>query len=239
VTKTYRVLVADDHVRTRGVVTAALERSDEFTVCGEASDADGAIDLALREVPDICLLDINMPGNGIAAAARITALLPEVAIVMLTVSRQDSDLFDALRAGASGYLLKDLDDVQLVDNLKRVLRGEACLPGTLVVKLVEEFRDREYRKIQLEQGRQARLSKREWQVLELMRTGRRTLEIAEDLEISPSTVRSHVSSILRKLQVRNRKVVLERLDASRNDPTSSGTPLDELVALELSSLNPG
>jgi DNA-binding NarL/FixJ family response regulator len=234
VTKRFSVLVADDHARTRGVVIAALNQSAEFHVCAEASDADSAIDLALSEVPDICLLDINMPGNGIAAAARITALLPDVAIVMLTVSRQDSDLFDALRAGASGYLLKDLDEIQLVDNLKRVLDGEACLPGTLVVKLIEEFRNREYRKIQLEEGRHARLSKREWQVLELMRAGDSTPTIASRLEISPSTVRSHVSAILRKLQVRNRKAVLERLEASPSPSSPSTEPTLTLESFEAS-----
>lgn len=220
------VLIADDHSRTRGTVAAALNRSEDFSVCAEASDAASAVDLALRDAPDLCLLDINMPGNGITAAARITALLPEVRIVMLTVSRQDSDLFDALRAGASGYLLKDLDDEQLVENLKRVLAGEACLPGSLVVKLIEEFRERECRKIQMDKGRTARLSRREWEVLELMRSRIGTAEIADRLSISPSTVRSHVSAILRKLQIRNRKAVFGRLDRAGPPETSEVLPSD-------------
>jgi DNA-binding NarL/FixJ family response regulator len=214
----HSVLLADDHARTRGAVAAALNASEEFVVCAEASTADAAVDLALHEGPDICLLDINMPGNGISAAARISALLPGASIVMLTVSRQDSDLFDALRAGASGYLLKDLSEQQLVGNLKRVLAGEACLPGTLVVKLVDEFRGREERKIQLERDREVRLTTREWEVLERMRAGSGTAEIAESLSISASTVRSHVSAILRKLRVRNRKAVFDRLE-------EAGTPV--------------
>ncbi len=85
----------------------------DFTVCAEAADADGAVALALREHPDVCLLDINMPGNGIAAARQITRRLPDTAVVMLTVSVQDEDLFDALRAGASGYRLKGIDETRL------------------------------------------------------------------------------------------------------------------------------
>ncbi len=133
------VLVADDHARTRALVRLALEHSGEFRVCAEAHDTPTAIAAALDQRPEVCLLDINMPGSGIAAAARITAALPETAVVMLTVSRQDDDLFDALRAGASGYLLKGMDEEALGDALHRVLKGESALPGSLVARLVEEF----------------------------------------------------------------------------------------------------
>ena len=153
------VLVADDHARTRALVRQALERSGEFRVCAEARDTPSAVAAALAEHPDVCLLDINMPGSGIAAAARITAALPETAVVMLTVSRQDEDLFDALRAGASGYLLKGMDEAALGDALHRVLKGEAPLPGSLVARLVEEeFRDREHRRVAVPQGAAARLT---------------------------------------------------------------------------------
>ena len=121
--------------------------------------------------PDVCLLDINMPGSGIAAAARITAALPDTAVVMLTVSRQDEDLFDALRAGASGYLLKGMDENAIGDALHRVLAGESPLPGSLVARLVEEFRDREHRRVAVPDAQAARLTGREWDVLELMRKG--------------------------------------------------------------------
>jgi DNA-binding NarL/FixJ family response regulator len=227
---TRKVLVADDHARTRGAVVAALNRSDCFEVCAEASTADGAVDTALETMPDLCLLDINMPGNGISAAARISALLPSVAIVMLTVSRQDTDLFDALRAGASGYLLKDLSEERLVEDLQRVLDGEACLPGTLVVKLVDEFRSREERKIQMNKDRAVKLTTREWEVLKLMRSGAGSVEIASELSISVSTVRSHVSAILRKLRVKNRRAVLDRLD----DPSRVDQPFfDAAITAEV------
>jgi DNA-binding NarL/FixJ family response regulator len=206
------VLVADDHTRTRGAVRAALEGSGAFAVCAEAADADAAVDAAVLHRPEVCLLDINMPGNGISAAARISEQLPETAIVMLTVSRQDSDLFDALRAGASGYLLKDLDDDHLVESLTRVLSGEACLPGTLVARLVEEFRDREHRRVAIPTGGIAKLTGREWDVLELMRDGASTSEIAARLFVSQTTVRSHVSAILRKLQVQDRTAAIQLLE---------------------------
>jgi DNA-binding NarL/FixJ family response regulator len=209
---THSVLIADDHTRTRAMVREALERSTAFTVAAEVADAEAAIAAARTTRPDVCLLDINMPGNGISAASAIAEELPGCAIVMLTVSRQDTDLFDALRAGASGYLLKDLDEEQLVGSLRRVLAGEACLPGSLVARLVEEFRDREHRRIPIRDGGTARLTGREWDVLELMRSGASTGEIAERLFVSQTTVRTHVSAILKKLHVQDRRAALELLD---------------------------
>jgi DNA-binding NarL/FixJ family response regulator len=206
------VLLADDHARTRAMVRQALEGSGEFRICAEANDAVSAVEGAKREHPDVCLLDINMPGNGISAAAEITGALPDTAVVMLTVSRQDDDLFDALRAGASGYLLKGIDEATIGQSLRRVLAGEATLPGTLVARLVDEFRDREQRRVAVPDGQAARLTGREWDVLELMRKGASTAEIAERLFVSPTTVRSHVSAILRKLGVPTREAAIKLLD---------------------------
>jgi len=206
------VLLADDHARTRAMVRRALEHSGNFHVCVEAADADSAVRGAKETQPDVCLLDINMPGNGIAAAAQITGALPDTAVVMLTVSRQDQDLFDALRAGASGYLLKGIDEDSIGDALQRVLAGEATLPGTLVARLVDEFRDREQHRIAVPDGQTARLTGREWDVLELMRKGASTAEISERLFVSATTVRSHVSAILRKLGVPSREAAIRLLD---------------------------
>jgi DNA-binding NarL/FixJ family response regulator len=212
VTSLVRVLVADDHARTRAMVRNALEESGDFEVCAEARDAGSAVTAAQETDPDVCLLDINMPGSGIAAAARITAARPETAVVMLTVSRQDEDLFDALRAGASGYLLKGLDEDAIGSALRKVLDGEATLPGSLVARLIEEFRDREHRRVALPEGPAARLTGREWDVLELMRKGASTQEISRRLFVSPTTVRSHVSSVLRKLGVANREAAISLLE---------------------------
>jgi DNA-binding NarL/FixJ family response regulator len=207
-----RVLVADDHPPTRAGVRAALER-DSFVICAEVGDGRGAVDAALRERPDVCLLDIHMPGSGIRAAEEITRELPETAVVMLTVSRTDVDLFDALRAGACGYLLKDIDPTRLPLALRGVLEGEAALPRRLVALLMEEFRERKRkRRIPIVGRRMVELTDREWEVLELMREGLPTEQIGERLFISPVTVRTHVSAILRKLQVPTREDALALLD---------------------------
>ena len=142
---------------------------------------------------------------------------------MLTVSRQDDDLFDALRAGASGYLLKGLDEEEIVEALRRVLAGEATLPGSLVARLVEEFRDRESHRVGVPGGPAARLTGREWDVLELMRKGATTAEISERLFVSPTTVRSHISAILRKLGVPTRKEAIKLLEAQEDPPGPAGT----------------
>jgi DNA-binding NarL/FixJ family response regulator len=158
-----------------------------------------------------------MPGGGIAAAAEISSRLPEAAIVMLTVSRDDADLFDALRAGASGYLLKDIDPARLPLALEGVLAGEAALPRGLVARLVEEFRSRSKSKRLLSASpHAARLTDREWDVLELLREGLTTAEIAARLAIAPVTVRRHVSEILRKLRVPDREAAV-RLLGRRDD----------------------
>lgn len=208
----YRVLVADDHPPTRAGVRAALER-DGFVVCAEAGDARSAIETARRERPDVCLLDIHMPGDGIHAAETISRELPDAAVVMLTVSRTDADLFNALRAGASGYLLKDIDPIRLPLALRGVLEGEAALPRRLVALLIEEFRERKRRRrIPLVGRRGVELTDREWEVLDLMKQGLSTEDIATRLFISPVTVRTHVSSVLRKLHVSTREAAVALLD---------------------------
>jgi DNA-binding NarL/FixJ family response regulator len=193
-------------------VRAALERAG-FQVVAEESDAPGAVAAAEREEPDVVLLDIHMPGNGISAAADITHTNPDVAVVMLTVSRDDSDLFDALRAGALGYLLKDTDPDRLPYALRGVLSGEAALPRALVARVVDEFRERgRRRRLPLAKQKGVELTSREWEVLELMREDLGTAEIAERLFISQVTVRSHIAAVLRKLRVPDRKAALKLLE---------------------------
>ena len=197
-----RVLIADDHAPTRLGVRLALEDAG-FDVVAEAATAPGAVEKAAHLRPDIALLDIHMPGNGITAAVGIAAAVPSCAVVMLTVSRDDADLFDALRAGARGYLLKDISPDRLPAALNGVLEGEAALPRALVAKLIEEFRGREGRP--RPGSALALLTSREWEVLDLLRQGLSTAEIAGRLFMAPVTVRTHVSAILRKLQVSSRE----------------------------------
>lgn len=201
-----RVVVADDHSPTRLGVQAALESDGGFEVIASVADAEAAYQAACEHRPDLCLLDINMPGNGIEAASRITSALPHTAVVMLTVSRDDHDLFDSLRAGAVGYLLKDTDPDRLPLALRGVMGGEAALPRSLVVKLVEEFRERgRRRKVQIPGRQGVDLTSREWEVLELMRQGEPTRSIAGRLFVSEGTVRTHVASILKKLKAPDRE----------------------------------
>lgn len=183
-------------------------------MCANVGDARAAVEAARRERPDVCLLDIHMPGDGIRAAETIARELPVTAVVMLTVSRTDRDLFDALRAGASGYLLKDIDPARLPLALHGVLDGEAALPRRLVALLIEEFRERKRRRrIPLVGRRSVELTDREWEVLELMRRGLTTQEIGDRLFISPVTVRTHVSAILRKLHVPTREAAVALLES--------------------------
>ena len=139
-----RVLVADDHAPTRSVICRVLEDAG-LTVCATAHDAEGAVDGARRTRPDVTLLDVRMPGDGIEAARVIRDEQPDTSIVMLTVSDQDEDLFAALSAGAAGYLLKGQDPATIPDALRMILAGEAVLPGGLVKRIVHEYRARDSR----------------------------------------------------------------------------------------------
>jgi two-component system, NarL family, nitrate/nitrite response regulator NarL len=205
VSEPLRVVVADDHPPTRAGVREALEKGS-CRVVAEAATAEEAIAAAREHGPDVCLLDINMPGSGIAAAAEITHTVPNVAVVMLTASRDDEDLFAALRAGASGYLLKDMDPSRLEPALRGVLAGEAVLPRWLVLKVVDQLRATPRRRIALpNRPTSAQLTEREAEILDLMAGGRSTQEIADQLFLAPVTVRTHISAILKKLRARDRK----------------------------------
>ena len=205
-----RVLIADDHAPTRDDIRRALDRDGRFEICAEAADAAGAIQAALREKPDICLLDLRMPGGGLATVWEIAARLPEAKIVVLTVSDDDTDLFAALRYGVDGYLLKTMNLNQLPDALNGVCSGEAAIQPALVARVLEQFRQREPRWRQpAGVGPAKRLTSREWEVLELLAQGRSTAEIAGRLVLSPSAVRVHVASIVRKLGVSGRAAAVD------------------------------
>lgn len=201
-----RVLVADDHARTRADVCNVLEDSESFTVCADVGDAAAAIEAALSEQPDLCLLDIGMPGNGIAAAWEITARLPETKVVMLTVSQDDRDLFASLRAGASGYLIKDLKPGELLTGLEMVAAGEAAMSPRTVARVLEEFRDRAAKRRSIvAPSTDSSLTSREWEILNLLRNGLSTAEIADRLVVTTATVRTHILSALRKLRLPDRE----------------------------------
>ena len=204
-----RVLVADDHAPTRADVCAVLEDDSRFEVCADVNDAPAAIEAALRERPDVCLLDIHMPGSGVAAVWEITARLPQARVVMLTVSDDDVDLLAALRAGAVGYLLKDMEFERIPHALADVVEGKAALPRALTTRVLEELRDRgPRRRATAATAAGPQLTSREWQVLDLMRLELGTAEIARRLHLSQATVRSHVAGVLRKLGVPDREAAV-------------------------------
>lgn len=198
------VVIADDHARIRAHVRSALE-ADGWVVSGEAATSDEAVALCRQHDPDVALLDIHMPGNGIRAAREISTAMPAIAVVMLTQSVEDEDLFDSLRAGAGGYLLKDNDPATLGQSLRDVVGGTAAMDPRLVGRILDEFRAPSRSRFRRRSAAAARLSAREWEVMDLLAAGASTDEVARRLFLSPTTVRVHVSTVLRKLRVKDRE----------------------------------
>jgi two-component system NarL family response regulator len=210
--KAVTVLVADDHEPTRADIRGALGRDERFVVCGEAGNAAAAVALSLERRPDVCLLDVRMPGGGLAALWEIASRLPDTKVVMLTVSEEDEDLFAALRAGAHGYLLKTMSVRRLADALYDVHLGKPAIPRALVARMMQEFRGTDPRRRSLAGTHelQSRLTSREWQVLDLLGRDLTTAAIAERLTLTESAVRAHVAAIVRKLDVHDRAEAIAR-----------------------------
>jgi DNA-binding NarL/FixJ family response regulator len=204
------VLIADSNPTLRLGIRLTLQT--DFEICGEVGDAVAAVAAAIASSPDICLIETTLPGGGITAAAEIRRRVTSTTIVMLAEEPVEEELFDALRAGASGYLLKKTNPARLAIALRGALRGEAALPRVLAARVVEEFRRRsETRVLSLPNRQSIDLTRREWEVLELLKLGRSTREIAERLRISEITVRRHIGTLLRKLEVPNRSAALNLL----------------------------
>ncbi|HEV7885513.1 MAG TPA: response regulator transcription factor [Solirubrobacteraceae bacterium] len=216
------VLIADDHPLVRAGVGQALTEHG-IEVCAEVADAPAAVAAALRERPDVCLLDIDMPGNGLVAAQQISEALPETAIVMLTVSDDERDLLAAIRSGAVGYLLKDGDPDRLAFALRGAVSGEAALPRRLTARLLEHVRASDGRRGHgLRMPRGVQLTDREWEVLELMHGELSTRDVAIRLCVSPVTVRRHLSSAVAKLGVDDREAALALIhDLNVGSPAQS------------------
>jgi DNA-binding NarL/FixJ family response regulator len=178
-----------------------------LVVCAEAANAAHAVQRALETKPDICLLDLRMPGGGVAAAWEIAARLPTTRVVMLTVSDEDADLFSALRAGAVGYLVKDVDFRLLPQALSDAVKGKAAIPPSLVSRMVKQFHTNEprFRTTAVETDLGPRLTSREWDVLAGLAEGLSTRDIAKRLQLKPSGVRAHISAVVQKLAVADRR----------------------------------
>jgi DNA-binding NarL/FixJ family response regulator len=205
------VLLADDDVEHRRRVREALEKHG-FIVVGEASDAAAAIGAATRLKPDVCLIEIELPLEGLNAISRIAKASPTTMIVGLSRSDRQEDVVSAFTRGASGYLLKGIDGDHLANSLWGADRGEPPVSRALIPYLVEEIRRGAVRRLTLPGG-PVTLTPREWEVGELLREGHRTSEIAARLGLSPVTVRRHVGLLLRKLGAEDRDEAVELLRA--------------------------
>ena len=206
------IVIADDHQVTRLGVRMALMRGG-FEVVGEAADGDGAVSAVVRERPDVCLLDVDMPGGGIETARRLAEAAPATSVVMLTISTNTEDLLEALRAGAVGYLPRDTSPDRLPAALCGVLKGEAALPRTLVGRVLQEFRAfTTANATNPVRVGTVQLTPRESEILRMLGSGLRTVEVAELLSLSPVTVRRHVSAGVAKLGVADRDAAIRAIE---------------------------
>jgi DNA-binding NarL/FixJ family response regulator len=205
------VLVADDELPHRRGVREALEAND-FSVVAEADDAASAIALAARQRPDICLIEVELPGDGFHAIGRISRTSPQTLIIVLSRSDRSDDVVNAFTRGASGYLLKGIGGKLLAGTLRGAVRGEPALSRSLVPYLVDEIRRGSGRRLTLPDG-PVTLTPREWEVGELLREGLSTTEIATRLGVSPVTVRRHVGLLLQKLGAESREAAVGLLRA--------------------------
>ena len=202
-----RILLADDHALFRDGL-ASLLAAWGHDVVGQAADGTAAVELATRLRPDIVLMDVAMPGGGgIGATREIAAAIPDVAIVMLTASEDIDDLFAAIKAGARGYLLKNLEAAELRGMLEAVARGEAAITPAIAARMLAELARPVVPATQAASSEARdpdRLTERELDVLRLVVAGRRNKEMAAELGISENTVKFHLRNILDKLHAQSR-----------------------------------
>jgi DNA-binding NarL/FixJ family response regulator len=207
-----RVVVAGAHLPTRTGIRLVLERNG-FEICAEAPDADSAVAAVLRERPELCLVDADLPGGAMLATARITTRAPATDTVVLAAEADEQGVVDALHAGASGYLPLEADPEGLIRALRAVRRGEPAVPRSLLGPLVDQFRVRERRRrVNVRGGFEVELTRRQSEVLELLRDGLSTTEMAARLGLSPVTVRRHLSLVLEKLGVSDRAEARDLLE---------------------------
>jgi len=201
----WRILLVDDHALFREGLAGLFAYQDDFVVVGEASDAEGALRQVAEANPDIVLMDIDMPGeDGISTTRRLKAEFPEVTVVMLTVHDATDKLLEAIKAGAQGYLVKNIRTTELLDQLRGLKRGEAAITRRMAARILEEFQ-RGHATAGTHDESAADLTARELEVLELVADRLSNKEIATRLVISEHTVKNHLKNILAKLHLRSRR----------------------------------
>jgi DNA-binding NarL/FixJ family response regulator len=201
---TVKVLIVDDQALVRSGFRMILEARDDLEVVGEAGDGAEAIRLAARTRPDVVLMDVRMPGlDGVSATAQLTAAADAPKVIMLTTYDLEEPLYAALRAGASGFLLKDVRPADLAEAIRVVAGGDALLSPTATRRLLDRFLVTDLPPA-APAGGLDRLTEREREVLTLLARGASNAEIGERLTVTEATVKTHVSAILRKLGVRDR-----------------------------------
>ncbi len=199
-----KFLLVDDNTLLRASLAKLIGLWRAGAVIEEASNGQEALEKARALHPDVILMDIRMPGcDGIEATRLIKAELPETKIIMLTVSEEEEDLFEAVSSGAHGYLLKNMRPEELFEKLEGALEGEAVVAPRLAQRILQAFVDQAHRRAKMDETG-AELSPREVEVLELASKGETNKEIAEELFISVGTVKNHVHNILEKLHLKNR-----------------------------------
>ncbi len=202
--ETTRVLLVDDHVLFRKGLASLISGRPGFEVVGEAGNGLEAQERARETKPDVILMDIHMPGcSGLEAVGAIKREMPNVGIIMLTVSEDEDDLFAAIKNGAQGYLLKNLNPDDLFKMIETVRKGEAGLSPAMMARILDEFR-KPTRSTEEPESVREELTPRELEVLQLVAQGASNREIAEALVISENTVKIHLRSILAKLHLQNR-----------------------------------
>jgi two-component system nitrate/nitrite response regulator NarL len=198
-----RIVIIDDHPLFREGVATILNNEADFEIAGQGASADEAIQLAQSLLPDLIVLDLNMPGNGLKAAGAIAETCPVTLIVVLTVSEADDNILEALKLGARAYVLKGIAGSELVRILRSVLAGESYVPPTLAAGLLMELKEKKVHN-QPQANPLDDLTEREHQILELLSAGMSNKEIGQNLFLSEKTVKHYMTNILQKLQVRNR-----------------------------------
>ena len=195
-----RLLLVDDHALFREGLISLLSYQADFTVVGEAENAESALEQARALRPDIVLMDVELPGeDGVSATRRLKMVMPHITVVMLTVHDDSQTLFEAIKAGAQGYLVKNVRARELLEQLRGLAQGEAAISRRMATRILEEIRG------QVEPpGPGEELTERELEVLELVTARLSNTEIAERLVISEHTVKNHMKSILSKLHLHNR-----------------------------------